>query len=197
MNFFGHDSNASNDPRIKKLLIKYGYSGTGLYWHMIELIARHLDPPRETSCELQEDIDILAHDGNLETEKCKEIVEFMIEIGLFEKIGESVINTKVLRRLSDAQKKRIKRNDNTITDNRRTSDGHKTDTVRCEVEVNRIKREVEVNRTDTNGGDKSPLDTKANFNGSGLTEEQFEKRFKTTYQRIKAGKPALQDEEVF
>jgi hypothetical protein len=38
----------------------------------------------------------------------------------------------------------------------------------------------------TQGGDKSPLQGKGNFNGSGLTEDQFKRKFKTTYERLKA-----------
>lgn len=148
MNFFGHDSNASNDPRIKKLLTKYGYEGTGLYWHMIELISRHLDPPREQSCILQEDVDVLAYDGHIQPTQALDIVNFMIDIGLFEKSECGKLkNIKVLRRLSDAQKKKIRRTlDGQPSDNRRTNDGLMTDNVRCEVN----RSEVEVKRIELN-----------------------------------------------
>jgi len=124
MNFFGHDSNASNDPRIKKVLIKYGYEGYGLYFHILELIARHMDPPREQTCELQEDFEILTADsqGHSKIKKIEEMVNYMLEIELFTKTSKFQC-LKMLRRLSDAQKKKF----------RRTTDGQLTDNVRGEV----------------------------------------------------------------
>ncbi len=151
MNFFGHDSNASNDPRIKKLIARYGFEGSGLYWHMIELITRHMDPPREQSCELQEDIETLAYAGRLDSEKCDEIVKFMIELGLFEITkSKKIRNTKVLRRLSDAQKRKVRR---TETDNQRTQDGQVTDIVRGEVKRSEVEEKlkgIEKNRSEEN-----------------------------------------------
>lgn len=150
MNFFGHDSNASNDPRLKKLLTKYGYEGTGLYWHMIECIARHLDPPREQSCELQEDVATLARDGFCEGQNASRyrtrtdmVVNYMIEVGLFERLPNGNLrNSKVLRRLSDAQKKKVRR-----------TDGQQTDYVRGEVKRSEVEVKVNMNRSE--GKDKS------------------------------------------
>lgn len=155
MNFFGHDSNASNDPRLKKLLAEYGFLGTGLYWHIIELISRHLDPPREQSCELQEDIKTLAYAGRMPEKKTTDIIKFMVRIGLFEKSKSGkLVNTKVLRRLSDAQKKKV----------RRTPDGHPTDTGRGEVNRSEEKRKEDEKKrsegegvTDKGGINKSKI----------------------------------------
>ena len=146
MNFFGHDSNASNDPRIKKLLARYGFEGTGLYWHMVELITRHLDPPREQSCELQEDNETLAYAGRLTVEKTSEIVKYMVELGLFTySKSKKIMNTKVLRRLSDAQKRKVRRSE---TDKGRTKDGQRTDTVRGEVKGSEVEDEKNLNRSE-------------------------------------------------
>lgn len=36
--YFSHDSNASDDPKIKQLLAVYGYEGYGWFWRIIELM---------------------------------------------------------------------------------------------------------------------------------------------------------------
>ena len=34
--YFSHDYNAKSDPDIKKLLLKHGWKGYGIYWSIVE-----------------------------------------------------------------------------------------------------------------------------------------------------------------
>jgi hypothetical protein len=43
MKWFKHDSDASNDAKLKKLRLKYGAQGYGIYWYCLELIARNVE----------------------------------------------------------------------------------------------------------------------------------------------------------
>ncbi len=36
--YFSHDYNANSDPKILKLLVKYGYEGYGIYWRILEYL---------------------------------------------------------------------------------------------------------------------------------------------------------------
>ena len=39
MKYFKHDSNANMDSKLKKLRMRYGMQGYGVYWYCLELIA--------------------------------------------------------------------------------------------------------------------------------------------------------------
>ena len=42
MKWFKHDSDANQDAKLKKLRLKYGAQGYGIYWYCLELIARNV-----------------------------------------------------------------------------------------------------------------------------------------------------------
>ena len=39
MKWIKHDTNANQDAKLKKLRMKYGLEGYGMYWYCLELIA--------------------------------------------------------------------------------------------------------------------------------------------------------------
>lgn len=83
MKWFKHDSDAYRDPKIKKVIMRYGVQGYGLYWYCLELIAETIDR-HNVSFELEHDCEILAHDLKMDTLKVEEIMRYFIELGLFE-----------------------------------------------------------------------------------------------------------------
>lgn len=143
---------------------------------MVELITRHLDPPREQSCELQEDIVTLARDGFCEGQnpskyrtRTETMVNYMIEVGLFEKLPNGNLrNVKVLRRLSDAQKKKVRR-----------TDGQLTDTVRCEVKEG---KEGEENMNRSEGKELKTF--KTDNNNVELNQNEVPKQVQTWLDKI-------------
>lgn len=82
MQYFKHLSSMRNDPKIKRVIAKYGLEGYGLYNLMLESIAGSVEtnnpmPFLEETCE---DI-AMFYNGN--SAKIEEMVRFMISQGLF------------------------------------------------------------------------------------------------------------------
>ena len=44
MKWFKHDATAGMDAKLKKLRLRYGLEGYGLYWYLLECIARTVEP---------------------------------------------------------------------------------------------------------------------------------------------------------
>lgn len=83
MKWFKHDSDASNDAKLRKLRHKYGAQGYGVYWYCLELIARNVDKHNLTF-ELEHDAELIADDFKLSTELVQDMMLFMVNVGLFE-----------------------------------------------------------------------------------------------------------------
>lgn len=105
MNWFKHDTNATTDAKIKKLLIKYGAIGYAVYFHCLELIASNVSETNITF-ELEHDAEIIADDLRIRgdsqksgTEIVEEIMYFMIELDLFEESNGHIFCFKLLKRL--------------------------------------------------------------------------------------------------
>ena len=82
MKWFKHDANASNDNKLAKLRIKYGFTGLGLYWTCLEEIAKGIDKSN-LSFELEQDAEVLASWGGIDSRLCEEIMQYMVILGLF------------------------------------------------------------------------------------------------------------------
>jgi len=83
MKWFKHDSDASNDAKLKKLRLKYGAQGYGIYWYCLELIARNVEKHNLTF-ELEHDAELIADDFKLSGDLVQHIMTYMVELGLFE-----------------------------------------------------------------------------------------------------------------
>jgi len=83
MKWFKHDSDASNDAKLRKLRHKYGAQGYGVYWYCLELVARNVDKNNLTF-ELEHDAELIADDFKLSTELVEEMMKYMVNLGLFE-----------------------------------------------------------------------------------------------------------------
>ena len=83
MKWFKHDSDANRDPKLEKVLMKYGAEGYALYWLCVELIAAPIDKHNLTF-ELKHDAEILAHRLKMDSVKVEEIMQYMTRISLFE-----------------------------------------------------------------------------------------------------------------
>lgn len=82
MKWFKHDSDASIDAKLQELLLDYGASGYGLYWYCVELIAQNVNENNITF-ELEHDARIIARNLNLTAQETKDMMQKMIDLGLF------------------------------------------------------------------------------------------------------------------
>ncbi|MGI9570457.1 MAG: Lin1244/Lin1753 domain-containing protein [Desulfobulbia bacterium] len=100
MKWFQHQSKAHTDAKLQKVLIRYGFEGYGLYWYCIESICQNLEP--RLTFELEEDSEILAHIGKMDSRVVEEIMLYMVNIGLFTEADGVVVCRTIARYLGDS-----------------------------------------------------------------------------------------------
>ena len=106
MKWFKHDSDASNDAKLKKLRLKYGATGYGIYWYCLELIARNVEKHNLTF-ELEHDAELIADDFKLSADLVQHIMTYMVELELFENTGGIVSCLKMATRTDEYTQKLI------------------------------------------------------------------------------------------
>lgn len=99
MKWFKHMSAAGNDGKLRRLKLKYGMAGYGLYWHLLENIASGVEPHNLTF-ELDHDSEIIAADTGINYELVQEMMTFMVNLGLFEQ-EQGVITCLKMQRICD------------------------------------------------------------------------------------------------
>jgi hypothetical protein len=93
--YFSHDYNARNDSKIKKLLSKYGFTGYGLFWAIIEDLYNNANA-------LPTDYDSIAFD--LRTDK-KTIQDIITGFDLFIIDGDIFGSHSIEKRLEERNEK--------------------------------------------------------------------------------------------
>lgn len=83
MKWFKHDSNSNRDPKLEKILMKFGADGYALYWMCLELISEPIDKNNITF-ELKHDAEILAFRLKIDSHRVEEIMTYMVNLELFE-----------------------------------------------------------------------------------------------------------------
>lgn len=108
MQWFKHDSDATMDSKIRKVIIKYGAVGYAIYFHCLELIAGGINENNITF-ELEHDSEIIADDLRIKgTEQqsgkdlVEEIMRYMIFLNLFEENNGQIFCFKLLKRLDSS-----------------------------------------------------------------------------------------------
>lgn len=109
MKWFKHDSDASNDAKLKKLRLKYGAQGYGIYWYCLELIARNVEKHNLTF-ELEHDAELIADDFKLSAELVQHIMTYMVELELFENTGGIISCLKMATRADEYTQQIIRDN---------------------------------------------------------------------------------------
>jgi hypothetical protein len=86
MKWFKHDTDATQDAKIRRLLIRYGPTGYAVYFHSLELIAAEFSET-DVSLRLEHDAEIIADTlhikGDDAIETVEEILAFCVDQGLF------------------------------------------------------------------------------------------------------------------
>lgn len=104
MKWFKHDSDAGSDAKLRKLRMKYGAQGYGIYWYCLELIARNVDKNNLTF-ELEHDADLIADDFKLSAELVQEMMIYMSNLGLFENVNGIITCLKMASRTDEYTQK--------------------------------------------------------------------------------------------
>lgn len=108
MKWFKHDSDASNDAKIKKLLIRHGAVGYAVYFHCLELIAGNVNNDNITF-ELEHDSEIIADNlrirgsnDNSGMQIVEKIMRYIVELNLFENHDGRITCFKMIKRLDSS-----------------------------------------------------------------------------------------------
>lgn len=101
MRWFKHDSDANSDAKLKRVRIKYGLEGYGLYWYCLELIASDVSKDKITF-ELEHDAEIIAHDTGIHYQRVQEMMTFMVNLGLFQQENGIVRCIKMAQRIDQS-----------------------------------------------------------------------------------------------
>lgn len=105
MKWFKHDTDASIDAKLQEVLLDYGAAGYGLYWYCIELIAKDVTP-KNITFELEHDVRIIARNLNLSVKEVQDMMQRMIDIGLFDiSKNKKIACVKLAYRLDDSMRK--------------------------------------------------------------------------------------------
>lgn len=101
MRWFKHDADANSDAKLKRVRIKYGLEGYGLYWYCLELIAGDVSKDKITF-ELEHDSEIIAHDTGIHYQRVQEMMTFMVNLGLFQRVGGVIRCIKMAQRIDQS-----------------------------------------------------------------------------------------------
>ena len=99
--YFTHDFNSRQDAKIKRLLMKHGMMGYGVFWSIIEDLYNNANA-------LPTDYDSIAYDLRTDSDTIKSIV---IDFGLFALDGDTFGSLSVQKRLDDRAEKSKKARD--------------------------------------------------------------------------------------
>lgn len=112
MNWFKHDTDATQDAKVKKLLIHYGAVGYAIYFHCLELIAGDVTEANLTF-ELEHDSEVIADNLHIKGTADKsgvmiveEIMRFIVDLGLFTCSENKIFCLKLLKRLDSSMTSR-------------------------------------------------------------------------------------------
>lgn len=180
MKWFSHESMASRDTKLKKLLMKYGAEGYGLYWYCVEHVCANVDP--KLTFELEHDSEILAHELKVDTLLVEEMMRYMVSVGLFEESNGIVTCLKLAKHLGE----NCTRNEGLKTLIKASKKFGVSQSVSDSI---RLSENVSAIRDNKIGEDKKNNTPKTSARGAGLTDV-FESWWKT-YPRKKGKADAL------
>ena len=105
MKWFKHDSDASSDAKVKKLIIRHGAVGHAVYFHCLELITADLSESKLTF-ELEHDAEIIADNLKINgngneagVDIVNKIMNTIIELDLFRSSSDRIFCIKLAKRL--------------------------------------------------------------------------------------------------
>jgi hypothetical protein len=145
MKWYKHDTDATSDAKIKKLLIRHGAVGYAVYFHCLELIASDVDESNLTF-ELEHDSEIIA--DNLKVrgtadksgiEIVEQVMNYILELGLFEESKGRITCLKMLHRLDQSMTSNMKMR-KMISQAKQNHDLVMTESCKNRIDKNRIDK---------------------------------------------------------
>lgn len=98
--YFSHDYNARSDEKIKKLIMKHGLLGYGLFWAIVEDLYQNANA-------LQMDYDLLAFEYRTQRDVVESVInDFDLFIIDGDKFGSKSVESRLLERDARSQKAR-------------------------------------------------------------------------------------------
>jgi len=109
LKWFKHDGDAMHDPRLEKLIMKYGIEGYGLYFACVEIIAGNLAADN-ISFELEHDAELLAHKFHMDSRRVEAIMTECVTLGLFEydPTSNKILCLKLAKRLDQSMDRTLR-----------------------------------------------------------------------------------------
>lgn len=109
MQWFKHDTDATLDGKLRKVILRYGTDGYAIYFHCLELIAGNISDQNITF-ELEHDSEVIADTLKVKSyksdqtalERVEEIMRFMVDEKLFEYSNGHITCFKMLKRLDSS-----------------------------------------------------------------------------------------------
>jgi len=133
-----HDSNANADAKLKKLRLKYGMEGYGVYWLCLEYVAANVEKHNLTF-ELEHDAELIAADTGIHYELISEMMAYMVKLGLFENDRGVITCLKMATRTDEYTQKLLRSLENVPTISGQTPDNIPPN----RIEENRIEKNRE------------------------------------------------------
>jgi len=161
MKWFKHDSDAHSDAKLKRVRIKYGLEGYGLYWYCLELIAKDVSETKLTF-ELEHDSEIIAHDTGIHYERVQEMMTYMVDLNLFENETGVLTCLKMAKRLDQSMTSNPKMR-KLIAKSKENHDSIMTESTLNHDGVMQDKIRLDKNRLDKREGGKPPKEKRKRF----------------------------------
>jgi hypothetical protein len=113
--YFSHDVNASNDPKIVRLKLGYGLAIEAIYWHIIEALHKESGTMDYELVFAIVSTDIMGEEIRTQLKQdynAKDVIYFMLDIGLFELEDGFITNLRVVKNLKEQDEKHQKAKEN-------------------------------------------------------------------------------------
>lgn len=101
--YFSHDNNMRNDPKIKALRRKYGIAGYAIFNMLLEVLT---ESERFNVKVGKVHIELLAGDFDCEPDLLFDLIEYSVSIELLHKDGENIFSSGLKKRLAPVVEKR-------------------------------------------------------------------------------------------
>ena len=103
--YFSHDANARHDPKILKMISKYGFKGYGWYWTIVEMLREQ----QNYKLNLHNDLESIAIETRTKPKNISEFINDCIKkFKLFKKEHRYFYSQTLVKRMEIMEEKREK-----------------------------------------------------------------------------------------
>lgn len=160
--YFSHDYNARSDEKIKKLLVKHGILGYGVYWAIIEGLYQNANAMRT-------DYECIAYELRVNEDCIKSIIN---DFDLFEIEGNVFGSLSVQRRLDERDKKSKKARESALY--RWNKNNNDANAMRTQCDSNAIKESKGKENKGKENKEEEIFDFKKSFENLGVEKSNLD-----------------------